>query len=544
MSLRDFVIVESLEMDFATGYTTLTGETGAGKSILIDALQLALGERAQSSAVRDGAQRCDISVAFHPSQAAIEWLSQAGFQAEDALILRRSIDRDGKSRAWINGSLSPLSQLRELASFLVDIHGQHAWQGLTQAATIRRILDHFAHQDTSALSENWQRWHQAKQTLIQARENINQLQERREALEWRISEVEKLDPKEDEWDTLNTQHQRLGHTQTLLEQAHKALHLLEGDDTSVCTRLHRIQNLLGAHAHIEPLFADISQNLNSALALLEDSSRTLGHYQGKTEVDELGFQKLDERLSLWMSLARRYRLLPEELPVELNRWRQELIDIEGSVNLHKLEQTVSQHYESYLEAARTISSARKKAAPRLAKTITSLMQELGMPGGVFTVNLVEESAPTSYGLENVEFLVAGHAGVEPKPIAKVASGGELSRIALAIAVTTSQMGQAPTLIFDEVDSGIGGATAITVGKLLRQLASARQVLAVTHLPQVAAHAHHHLLVSKDWHENRTLSTIEALNAEGRVQELARMLGGSLTPTTLQHAQEMLDAANP
>jgi DNA repair protein RecN (Recombination protein N) len=543
MALRDFVIVRELELDLDGGFSVLTGETGAGKSILVDALQLALGARADAGVVREGAARAEISAEFDLPAGLAPWLEEAGFENDESLLLRRSIDSQGKSRAWINGSTATATQLREVADQLVDIHGQHAWQSLTRPDAVRGLLDGYAGISTQALQQAWQRWRTAQKTLAEARAAQDSLQRERERLAWQIGEVEKLAPGAEEWDDLNTSHTRLANAQSLLEAAQGAIDALEGDDGGAARSLAQAQTLLQGQEHVEPAFRELAQVLASSLAQAEDAAHSLHAYLRKTELDPQRLAELDERMSLWLSLSRRYKRTPPELPALLASWKEELTKLDAAADLAALEAAEKRESDAYQAEARTVSKARTKAAPQLAKAVTQAMQGLGMQGGRFEVQLDKAEQPAQSGLEDVSFLVAGHAGSTPRPVGKVASGGELSRIALAIAVTTSRLGAAQTLIFDEVDSGVGGAVAETVGRLMKQLGRDRQVLAVTHLPQVAACADHHLVVAKRSDKSGPSSTVAGVHGEQRVAEVARMLGGErLSGTTLAHAKEMLSGA--
>jgi DNA repair protein RecN (Recombination protein N) len=543
ISLRDFVVVREMELDLSDGFTVLTGETGAGKSILIGALQLTLGARADAGVVREGAARCEISAGFDSPAGLTEWLEQAGFEAGEDLLLRRTIDAQGKSRAWINGSAATATQLKFIADHLVDIHGQHAWQSLTRPDAVRGLLDSYADISTGVLSLRWTQWRGAQKTLAQAQGAQDSLLRERERLAWQIGELGKLAPGADEWTELNAQHGRLSNAQALRDAVQTAVDALQESDDNATTLLGRAIHSLQNQEHIEPEFKGPVEVLSAALAQMEDAIHSLHGYARHTELEPHRLTDLDERLALWVGLARRYKRPPAELPELLASWQSELQKLDESADLAQLEKLEDQARLAYLEEAREISKVRNKAAPRLAKAITLAMQGLGMQGGKFEVALTMLPQPAQHGLEQAEFLVAGHSGSTPRPVGKVASGGELSRIALAIAVTTSQLGQAQTLIFDEVDSGVGGAVAETVGRLMKQLGKDRQVMAVTHLPQVAACADQHLVVAKRTEDGKTLSTVDHVHGELRVAEIARMLGGEkLSGTTLAHAKEML--ANP
>lgn len=542
ITLRDFVIVQALELELHSGFTVLTGETGAGKSILIDALQLALGARSDAGVVREGCQKTDICAEFDCPEHVQPWLEDAGFDADDLLLLRRTVDVQGKSRAWINGTPATATQLRALGDMLLDIHGQHAWQSLTRPESVRGLLDAFAGISTNDIATRWSQWRADQKALQQARQAQATLQQERERLQWQIGEVDKLAPTHGEWDELDAQHKRLSHAQALLDSAEGALQILEDDEGSALTALTRAQALLQAQEHIDPEFANLADILASSLAQTNDVAHSLHAYLRRADIDPQYLAELDTRLSLWMSLARRYKRAPGELPTLWEDWKAEMRQLDAATDLEQLQAAEAASAKAYQAAARALSLARAKAAPKLSNAITHAMQGLGMGGGKFEVSVTKTHEPAAHGIDDVVFLVAGHPGMSPKPIGKVASGGELSRISLAISVTTSELGMAPTLIFDEVDSGVGGAVAETVGRLMQQLGHDRQVLAVTHLPQVAACAHHHLKVAKQKSPAATTSTVQAVQGEQRVLEIARMLGGERsTETTLAHAREMLSS---
>ena len=541
ITLRDFVIVHALELDLQTGFSVLTGETGAGKSILIDALQLALGSRAESGVVREGAQRCEVCAEFEPTNPIQTWLEEAGFETSAALLLRRTVDTAGKSRAWINGSPATAAQLRELGEQLIDIHGQHAWQSLTRPEAVRGLLDAYAGIDTKPLKAAWQTWREAQHILAQAQQAQSTLSNERERLAWQIGELEKLNPQAGEWQDLSAQHSRLANAQALMEGAHQAVVLLEGEDSGGTLReLSRAIQSLQSLSQFEPEFNALADVLVSAQAQAEDVAHSLNAYLRKTDLDPEQLSQLDERMGLWLSLARRYKRTPDELPLTLQSWRHELAQLDAAADLEGLKKAADAAEAAFTKTAKAVSRQRQQASQPLSQAISKAMQQLGMQGGRFEVQLQTLESPAQHGLEDIGFLVAGHEGSTPRPVGKVASGGELSRIALAIAVTTSELGQAGTLIFDEVDSGVGGAVAETVGRLMKQLGQHRQVLAVTHLPQVAGCADHHLLVSKSVAQGQVSSEVRGIEGEARVSEIARMLGGEkLSATTLAHAREML-----
>ncbi len=539
--LRDFVIVRELQLDLHNGFSVLTGETGAGKSILIDALQLALGNRAEAGVVREGAPRAEISAEFDLPKSLHAWLHDAGFEHDASLLLRRSIDAQGKSRAWINGSAATLTQLREAAEHLVDIHGQHAWAQLTKPAELRRLLDAYGRIDASDVATSHTTWREAAKSLETAQAAQATLESERERLAWQLGELSKLAPQPDEWEQLNAEHSLQSNAQDLLQAAHEVIEHLEGEE-GANSRLSQALELLQKNEHLAQDFSRLGTDLASNLAQIDDIARSLHAFTRKSAPDPARLAELDERVSLWLQLARRFRRPPEELPALLMQWQTEMARLEAASDLGKLQTATDAAHTALLKSCKALSAQRKKAAPLLGQAISTAMQGLGMQGGKFEVQL-NACEPTAHGAEAVEFLVAGHAGSTPRAVGKVASGGELSRIALAIAVTTSELGSAGTLIFDEVDSGIGGAVAETVGRLMKQLGQDRQVLAVTHLPQVAACADHHLLVAKQLVGKLTESSVKSIAGEARVSEVARMLGGEkLSNTTMAHAKEMLGAA--
>ena len=543
LSLRDFVIVTSLEVEFDAGFSVLTGETGAGKSILVDALQLALGSRGEAGVVREGAARADMGAEFDTPPSLSAWLDEAGFEAGDSLLLRRTIDAQGKSRAWVNGSPATLAQLREAADHLVDIHGQHAWQSLTRAPSVRALLDAYAGVDAAPLAAAWSRWKLAGEALASARGKQADLARERERMAWQISEVDKLAPGDNEWAELEAEHKKLANAQSLIAAARGALGTItetEGAEASAEALTGRAIDALQDVAAFDHHLAEVIEVLQGAQAQLQDAAHTLSSYLHRTEPEPDRLRALDERLSAWLSMARRHRRPPQELPALLNDWKTELQALDAATDLDALQAELTAAKAAFDADASRVTKLRRTAAPKLAGVVTQAMQQLGMGGGRFEVLLSAHDAPQSFGLESAEFLVAGHEGSTPRPLAKVASGGELSRIALAIAVTTSQLGVAATLIFDEIDAGVGGAVAETVGRLMKQLGRDRQVLAVTHLPQVAACADHHFVVAKLTRDGTTRSDVGHVSGEARVAEVARMLGGErLSGTSLAHAQEML-----
>ena len=549
LTLRDVVIVSRLELELEAGFTVLTGETGAGKSILIDALQLALGGRGDAGMVREGCARAEVTAEFDTPPALLAWLDAAGFDAGDSLLLRRSVDAQGKSRAWINGSPATVGQLREAGEQLVDIHGQHAWQSLTRPAAVRALLDEQAGADTAALTALWQAWKAAEATLADAHARGQTLERERERLSWQIGEVDKLAPGEAEWDELNAEHQRLAHAQSLLDGVRTALLALSDGEPAADGLAGQAIDALEDLTHYDARLGAVLEVLQGAQAQLQDAAHGLHAYLGRSEPDPARLVELESRLSSWVSLARRYRRTPAELPALLASWKQELQAVDAATDLAALQAAQQQAQAAWRSEAQRVGKLRRAAAPRLSAAVTQAMQQLGMAGGRFEVALTPVDVPQSFGLESAELLVAGHAGSSPRPLAKVASGGELSRLALAIAVTTCRAGAArgaaaPTLIFDEIDAGVGGSVAYQVGRMMKQLGAGSQVLAVTHLAQVAACGDHHFVVSKALQGPATVSDVQPVSGEARVGEVARMLGGErLGGTSRAHAEAMLGGAD-
>lgn len=541
IALTDFVIVKHLELDFETGFTALTGETGAGKSILIDALQLALGGRADASVVREGQPRAEVIAEFGATTATTDWLMRTDADHSEAtLLLRRTVDNQGRSKGWINGVPATATQLRELGGLLLDIHGQHAWHNLTQADSARALLDDYGRIDHGSLQPLWLAWKKAEEALELAKTHAAGAQSQRDALVWQMAELEQLSPLPNEWGKLQEEYARLANVQALLDAGQQASHWVSEAEGNAVSCLTRAVQALAPRQGLDSRLVGITQTLEQTILLANEAARDLQLYVRHTESDPDRLLVLEQRISTWLNLAKRHHCTPDELPQSLHAARQRLSTLSSSLDIDLLERQQLACKIGFLEKCKEISLLRYISKEKLAINITNIMQQLGMKGGAFEVQLTPLDKPQSSGLEAVEFLVAGHAGATPKPIMKIASGGELSRIALAIAVTTSELNGCPTLIFDEVDSGVGGAVAHTVGALMSQLGQHRQVLAVTHLPQVAACADHHLGVSKTAVADGVISQVRALTPSEREQEIARMLGGaSITDVALAHAKEML-----
>jgi DNA repair protein RecN (Recombination protein N) len=545
LSIRDFVIVSSLELDFYPGFTALTGETGAGKSILIDALSLALGERSDSSMVRNGCERAEIAAGFDVSALphVQKWLLEQELAGDDGVcLLRRVLDAGGRSRGFINGRSATLQQLREAGERLLDIYGQHAHQSLLRPDVQRELLDGYA--GTAADAENvavlYRNWQALRRRRINMSENAEAMAAERELLQFQRSEIEALGFNTAEWGALQDEHARLAHAASLLETAAFGIEALSEADNACLAQLNALTARLRDGMQHDASLGETLRILESAQAELQEAVYALRHYQQRLDTDPQRLREQEQRIQCVMDAARKYRVAPEQLDQVLQRIVARLAELGGDTDLAELEQQEKAAQQSYQAAAQNLSAERKKSADKLAREITAAMQTLAMPGGSFLAALLPVNEGNAYGLEAIEFQVAANPGVPLRSLAKVASGGELSRISLAIQVATTQVASVPTLIFDEVDSGIGGRVAEIVGQLLKKLGKDYQVLCVTHLPQVAAAADHQWQVSKAVKNGVTLSQIDVLDSAQRVEEIARMLGGvKITETTRKHAAEML-----
>ncbi|OZI65293.1 DNA repair protein RecN [Bordetella genomosp. 1] len=543
LHIRDFVIVEHTEIHFGAGFTVFSGETGAGKSILIDALALALGERGDASVLREGANRADISAIFDSPAHLKAWLTERELEPAEELTLRRVIDAQGRSRAYINGVPATLTQLRELGEHLVDIHGQHAHQSLMRPDAQRDLLDaHGGHaEQRQEVAQAFKQWRTLVRQLETATQDAAALAAERERLQWEADELEKLGLRDGEWEALQVEHTRLAHAQSLLDGANLIIEALDGEEDSALHRLNGASSRLAQMQRHDPGLASIGEALESARIAMDEAVSDLNNYVSRVELDPQRLADVEARLSAVFETARKFKCEPEALPGLLAERSARLAELSAAGDVAALQARTDAAQARYDAAAGRLSTARRKIAKELGKLVSQAMQTLSMAGGRFETALTD-AAPSAHGNEQVDFLVAGHAGTTPRPLAKVASGGELSRISLALSVIASRAARVPTLIFDEVDSGVGGAVAEVVGKLLRELGARHQVLCVTHLPQVAACGNTQFRVSKSESGGTTRSRIAELSDDERVEEVARMLGGiQITATTREHAREMLDA---
>ncbi len=538
LSIRNFVIVEAVELEFSSGFTVFTGETGAGKSILVDALALVLGERSDASVVKAGADRAEIEAEFSISGLAAfcAWLVDAELDGDEGVcLLRRVIDATGRSRCWINGRSVTLQQLREAGEHLVDIHGQHAHQSLLKPLMQKEMLDTLAGAGVLAgeVFAAYRKWSEARRIRERQEAHREEAQSRRGQLEWQVQELSSLSFDPSDWEETLSEHRKLAHAASLIEGTSLAQDLIGESEDSCLARLASIDSRLAGLEEFDPAISPIRSLIDSAQIQLGEALHSLRHYSA--DLDPERFASLEARMDAVHSICRKYRAKPEELTSLLEKSRSELAEIQQSSDLEALLGRERDAREHYLSLATKLGEARREMAKRLSVEVTESMQDLSMAGAAFSVSLEALEEGDAHGLERVEFLVRSH-GTEFRPLAKVASGGELSRISLAIQVIGSRGGTVPTLIFDEVDVGIGGGVAEIVGRMLARLGASRQVLCVTHLPQVASQANHQFSISRE----KDVSRAKILDAEGRVEEIARMLGGvAITDTTRSHAREML-----
>jgi DNA repair protein RecN (Recombination protein N) len=547
LSIRNYLLVDAVDLDFAPGLTVLTGETGAGKSILVDALALALGDRAEGGVVRPGSARAEIAAAFAIDRLPRlrEWLDEAGFAADEgSLLLRRVIDAGGRSRAFINGSAATLAQLKEAADFLLDIHGQHAHHALLRPHVQREVLDAYAEAQplVAEVSDAWHAWQTSRQRRLDAENHGQARQIECEGLGLAIEELRALGDDVAHWDDIQSEHARLAHVTTLLEGSQTLIEALDEGDSAVSSQLGAARARLATMQAVDDSLKEVAGLLDAANADVAEAVHALRRYAGHLGLDPERLSELDRRLAAMHRLARKHRVSPDALVDLLEQFSARLAALSASDDLDALQVGEAAALARYHEGAKQLGARRRKAATALSKHVTAAMHELALAGGHFDVRLVPTGAPRAHGLEDVDFRVASHPGLAPGPLVKVASGGELSRISLAIQTALSGVAGVPTLIFDEVDVGIGGGIAEAVGRRLARLGETRQVLVITHLPQVAARGAHHLRVAKQTEGGLVTSSIALLDAEARVEELARMLGGmKITPTTRQHAAEMLSS---
>ena len=545
LSIRDFVIVDRLHLEFEPGFTVLTGETGAGKSILIDALAAVLGQRAESGLVREGAEKAELSAEFTAENvsALAEYLHEHDLSGDHGeCLLRRVIETSGRSRAYVNGRPATVQQLRDIGEHLIDIHGQHAHQSLLRMAAQRELLDGYAGASelAEAVAQAYRKWQDLRRQLAALERDTQALVAEREQLDWQAKELGALSFRADEWEELQAEHKRLAHAAGLIDAVQFSLDVLSEGDVSTLTAVGSVHARLHAMVDFDPSLRELLDLLEPARIQLQETVYGLRHYQQRLELDPQRLRDVEARLDAVHATARKFKLQIADIPRRLSTIQARLTELNAGFDADALRQREEDASRAYREIAGKLSAARRKAAAELAKKVTASMQTLAMTGGVFDIAFAESAEGNAHGLEEIEFLVAGHAGTAARPLAKVASGGELSRVSLAIQSVTSQVSAIPTLIFDEVDAGIGGRVAEIVGMMLKKLGRKHQVMCVTHLAQVAAAGDNQWRVSKTAANGKAVSGVSALDRPARVEEIARMLGGvNITATTRKHAAEML-----
>ena len=545
LTIRDFVIVEHLELEFDGGFTVLTGETGAGKSILIDALALVLGARGDATVVRQGSERAEISAEFDLRNACAlrAWLDEQGLSAgEDVCLVRRIVDRSGRSRGFVNGTAVTLAQLREAGEFLVDIHGQHEHQSLLRPAAQRELLDAYGGllETAAQVRQLYRVWQQRREERAAFDANSAALAAEREQLGWQVKELEALDLTSEAWQALQSDHTRLAHAASLLEGAQFALDRLAEGDAASLSQVNSVVSRLDALLQYDPALKDVLDALEPARIQMQEAVYSLRRYQQKLDIDPERLRAAETKLNAVHTACRKYRISPEDIPETLERSRTRLKALDASGDPEALERLEAEARAEYVARAETLSAGRRDAARKLSGEVTAAMQTLAMAGGRFEVTLEPLNEPAAYGLEQVAFCVASHATMAAQPLGRVASGGELSRLSLAIQSVTTRVAAVPTLVFDEVDAGIGGRVAEIVGRMLKQLGRQHQVMCITHLPQVAASADQQWQVAKTTTRDKVVSRVQVLDSAQRIDEIARMLGGvRITATTRKHAAEML-----
>jgi DNA repair protein RecN (Recombination protein N) len=547
LSISQFVIVDQVEIDFAKGFTVLTGETGAGKSILIDALDLLLGGRADSSVVREGSSKADLSARIsiaHQSELS-DWLTEAGLEGEEdgELLLRRVVESTGKSRSWINGQPATLTQLKELGEQLIDIHGQHAHQALLRPNAQRMLLDSHAslNEQAKAVAMAWRERQRLSELLESSEKQAAQLQAQRDQLQWKFEELASLKLSPGEWESLSEEHRRLSHAAELIQTAQSSLNAIEEQEGALLESAQKISQKLSGLVEKDQRLAASSELVESAAIQLQESADALRRYLDRADLDPDRLAEVEQRIEAIFNAARKLRARPEELCALFEETRESLARSMEAADSAKLKRSLALAEEKFQQAAQALSKARQAACKALSKAVNDRLGQLAMGGMFFEACMEPRKEPAGHGLEDIVFTLRNHPGASAYPLSKVASGGELARISLAISVAATASSPIPTLIFDEVDSGIGGNVAHTVGQLLRELGSSRQVLCVTHLPQVAARGHQHLKVSKkNAAKSSPVSNIEALDHERRVEEIARMLGDEgAKETSREHAKSLL-----
>lgn len=550
LSVQNFTLVDLLELEVHSGMTTITGETGAGKSILLDALGLTLGDRAEADRVRQGRERAEICATFDISSIPLarRWLDEHDLDSDTECLLRRVVTREGRSRGYINGQPAPLGQLKELGEMLIDIHSQHAHQSLLKKDTHRRLIDDYANHQAlaSKTREHFKAWQESQQRYQDWRDNAEEITARAQLLRYQVQELDALGLESGEIEQLESEQRQLASAESILQSSQTVAQICEDDEAGILTSLHRALHLLHGLNDKPDALSVTEELLQSAQIQIQEAQQELNHHIDSFEMDPQRLMQIEERLTSCYNIARKHRITPEEL-IELHTsLSDELEQLGGDEDqLDTLEAQTLELKQQFMKSAEKLSKQRHKAAKQLQTAINQQLHDLAMPNAklALTVNTAPELA-SSHGIDDIDFLISTNPGQAPKALAKVASGGELSRVSLAIQVVTARSTTTPTLVFDEVDVGIGGATADVVGDLLRKLGEQGQVLCVTHLPQVASKGHQHLLVHKETDKRSAQSTLTELKGDKKIMEIARMMGGAqMTKQTIAHAREMLEMAS-
>jgi len=552
INISNYTLVESLEIEFAQGTTAITGETGAGKSLVLDALGMALGDRADTDTIRHGKERAEVTATFdiNTIDAAKAWLDANDFNSDDNCILRRIYTREGRSRGYINGQPSTMSQLQELGDMLTDIHSQHEHQSLLRKETHCRLLDEYAKAEdlASKVASEYSAWHKVHLDLTNLLQRSDELDNRKDLLSFQVNELQQIDLTAKHLEQLELEQKTLANAEQIVQDSHNLLAICEqAEEFNLRDSLNKALSIL-ANIEYKPDALKITEELlQGGLIQIEEAINEISHHIDRFEADPQRLQTVEEQLSAVFQLSRKHRVNPDQLEITLQTLETELKNlIGGSENINAMEEKLADLAKSYEKSAKQLSSKRKSASKTMAKEINRQLQKLSMEGAELLVQLspISHGEYRSSGLEEVDFLLATNPGQPHKMLAKIASGGELSRVSLAIQVVAANHSKIPTLVFDEVDVGIGGSTADIVGQLIKQLGERGQVISVTHQPQVAAHAHHHYRASKVIEDNSAESLMVPLNQQQRVEELARMLGGAkVTKQTLSHASELLSLAS-
>ena len=543
LAIKQFTLVENLELDINQGFTVITGETGAGKSILLDALGLCLGDKADGQAVRHGADKAELSALFDVSQLpqAQAWLAERDL-AEDECCLRRVVYKEGRSKAWVNGSVVTLAELRSLGELLINIHSQHAHQSLLKKETHRQLLDNVGHLQAlvATVGTDYQQWLNSKQQLANSQANYAAQQARLELLNNYVDELEKLALKTGEYEQLEQEYDYLANYESLMQDSQQALSLLDEGEHPVSRQLQQALRVIETHQTRSHSLANVCTSLQSALIEIKESSRELNGFLAQQDLDPQRLAWLEDKISEAQRLARKHKIMAHELPALQQRLTAEQQQQQQAQDLTALEQAVEQAQDHYLQSAEQLRQARQAVAPQITEQVTEHLRALSMPNTQLSYAFKALDKPSREGLDEIELLFSANLGQQLQPLAKIASGGELSRFALAVQVIQAQHSAVPVLVFDEVDVGISGGTAEVVGNLLRQLGERAQILCITHQPQVAAKGHSHWQVQKYTQDQKTLSRVIELTRQQRIEEIARMSGGlTITQETLKHAESML-----